>query len=78
MSLWAIMEYREEAAPMMLRDGALLMRGGGRKKGGERTGGRGELKREGPKEIISRADGRQKDGQRGDRGCRELIFWSCF
>jgi hypothetical protein len=23
--------YREEAAPMMLKDGALLMRGGGRK-----------------------------------------------
>jgi len=36
------MEYREEAAPMMLRDGAPLMRGGGRKKGGVRTGGRGE------------------------------------
>ncbi len=28
---------------MMLRDGALLMRGGGRKKGDARTGGRGEL-----------------------------------
>jgi hypothetical protein len=52
------MEYREEAAPMMLKDGALLMRGGGRKKGDERTGGHGELKREGPKEIISKADGR--------------------
>jgi hypothetical protein len=26
LSLWAIMEYREEAAPMMLKDGALLMR----------------------------------------------------
>jgi hypothetical protein len=37
------MEYREEAALTMLRDGALLMRGGGRKKGGKRTGGRGEL-----------------------------------
>jgi hypothetical protein len=37
------MEYREEVTPMMLRDGALLMRGGGRKKGGARTGGRGEL-----------------------------------
>ncbi len=43
LSLWAIMEYREEAALTMLRDGALLMRGGGRKKGGKRTGGRGEL-----------------------------------
>jgi hypothetical protein len=61
------MEYREEAAPMMRRDGALLMRGGGRKKGGERTGGCGELKREGPEGIISKADGRQKDGRRGDR-----------
>jgi hypothetical protein len=28
---------------MMLRDGALLMRGGGRKKGGARTRGHGEL-----------------------------------
>jgi hypothetical protein len=37
------MEYREEAAQMRLRDGALLMRGSGRKKGGVRTGGRGEL-----------------------------------
>jgi len=62
------MEYREEAVPMMLRDGALLMRGGGRKKSGERTRGRVELKREGPKEIISRADGRQKYGRRGDGG----------
>ncbi len=52
---------------MMRRDGALLMRGGGRKKGDERTGGRGELKRQGPEGIISKADGRQKDGRRGDR-----------
>jgi len=37
------MDYREEAARMMLRDGALLMRGGGRKKGDARIGGRGEL-----------------------------------
>jgi len=36
------MEYREEAPPMMLGDGALLMRGGGRKAGDERTGGDGE------------------------------------
>jgi hypothetical protein len=28
---------------MMLRDGALLMRGGGRKEGSARTGGRGEV-----------------------------------
>ncbi len=41
--MWAIMEYREEAAQMKLRDGALLMRGGGRKKGGAMTRGRGEL-----------------------------------
>ncbi len=66
--MWAIMEYREEATPMMLRDGALLMKGGGRKKGGERTGGRGEL-------MAGRSRGHQKkgrwetgkDGRRGDR-----------
>jgi hypothetical protein len=39
------MEYKEEAAPMMLRDGALLMRGGGRKAGGERTRGREDKRR---------------------------------
>jgi hypothetical protein len=33
--LWAIVEYREEAAPMMLKDGTLLMKGGGRKEGGD-------------------------------------------
>jgi len=38
LSLWAIMEYREKAALMMLRDGALLMREGGRRKD-KRTGG---------------------------------------
>jgi hypothetical protein len=37
------MEYREEATLMMLRDGALLMRGGERKKDNMRIGGRGEL-----------------------------------
>ncbi len=36
---------------MMLRDGVLLMRGGGRKKGGERIGGCGEL-------IVGRSRGR--------------------
>jgi hypothetical protein len=37
------MEYRKEAAPMMVRDGAVLMRGGGRKEGGKRMRGGGEL-----------------------------------
>jgi hypothetical protein len=37
------MEYREKAVPMMLKDGALLMRGGGRKERGKRTGGGSEL-----------------------------------
>jgi hypothetical protein len=75
-SLWAIMEYREEASPMMLRDGALLMRGGGRKAGGERTRGQEavvsvELKD--PDEVIRKADGRRG---RTDlvviESCREL------
>jgi hypothetical protein len=37
------MEYKKEAAPMMVRDGAVLMRGGGKKEGGKRTRGGGEL-----------------------------------
>jgi hypothetical protein len=37
------MECRKEAAPMMVRDGAALMRGGGRKEGGKRTGGGAEM-----------------------------------
>jgi len=40
---WAVMECRKEAAPMMVRDGAALMRGGGRKEGGKRTGGGAKL-----------------------------------
>jgi hypothetical protein len=42
---WAIMEYMEEATSMMLRDGAPLMRGGGRKAGGERTRGQEDKRR---------------------------------
>jgi hypothetical protein len=33
---WVVMECRKEAAPMMVRDGATLMRGGGRKEGGKK------------------------------------------
>jgi len=36
------MECRKEAARMMVRDGAVLMRGGGRKEGGRRIEGGGE------------------------------------
>jgi hypothetical protein len=39
------MEYREEVAPMMLRDGTLLMRGGGRKAGGKRARGQEDRRR---------------------------------
>ncbi len=62
---------------MMLRDGALLMRGGGRKAGGKRTRGQeavvsGKLKD--PDEVIRKADGRWK---RTDlvviKSCRELL-----
>ncbi len=38
-----VMECRKEAAQMMVRHGAVLMRGSGRKKGGKRTEGGGEL-----------------------------------
>jgi hypothetical protein len=38
-----VMECRKEAARMMVRHGAVLMRGGGRKEGGKRTEGGGEL-----------------------------------
>jgi hypothetical protein len=34
---WGVMECRKEAARMMVRDGAVLMRGGGRNKNGKRT-----------------------------------------
>jgi len=37
------MECRKEAVPMMVRDGATLMRGAGRKEGGKRTWGGAEL-----------------------------------
>jgi hypothetical protein len=37
-----VMECRKEAAQMMVRHGAVLMRGGGRKEGGKRTEGGGE------------------------------------
>jgi hypothetical protein len=37
------MECRKEAARMMVRHGAILTRGGGRKEGGKRTEGGGEL-----------------------------------
>jgi hypothetical protein len=36
------MECKKEATRMMVRDGAVLMRGGGRKEGGKRTEGGGE------------------------------------
>jgi hypothetical protein len=54
------MEYREEAAPMMLRDGALDE---GRWKEDERTRGQeatvsGELKD--PDDVIRKADGRRR------------------
>jgi len=61
LSLWAIMEYREEAALMMLRDGALLMRGGGRKKDGARTGGRSEL-------MTGRSKRDHRQGECGTEG----------
>ncbi len=38
-----VMECRKEAVRMMVRHGAVLMRGGGRKEGGKRTEGGGEL-----------------------------------
>ncbi len=38
-----VMECRKEAARMMVRNGVVLMRGGGRKEGGKRTEGGGEL-----------------------------------
>jgi hypothetical protein len=38
-----VMECKKEAARMMVRHGAVLMRGGGRKEGGKRTEGGGEL-----------------------------------
>jgi hypothetical protein len=38
-----VMECRKEAARMMVRHGAVLMRGGGRKEGSKRTKGGGEL-----------------------------------
>jgi len=34
---WGVMECRKEAARMMVRDGVVLMRGGGRNKGRKRT-----------------------------------------
>jgi hypothetical protein len=37
-----VMECKKEAARMMGRHGAVLMRGGGRKEGGKRTEGGGE------------------------------------
>jgi len=37
------MECKKEAAPMMVRDGATLMRGAGRKEGGKRTWGGAKL-----------------------------------
>jgi hypothetical protein len=38
-----VMECRKEAARMMVRHGAVLMTGGGRKEGGKRIEGGGEL-----------------------------------
>jgi hypothetical protein len=70
------MEYKEEATPMMLRDGALLMRGGGRKVGDERTRGHEAVvsgKLRDLDEVIRKADGRRR---RTDlvviESCREL------
>jgi len=51
-----VMECRKEAARMMVRNGAILMRGGGRNEGGKRTKGCGGVMaggREG-KKVVDR------------------------
>jgi hypothetical protein len=71
------MEYREEVVPMMLGDGALLMKGGGRKAGGKRTRGQEAVvsrrAKKDPDNVIRKADGRRR---RMDlvviESCREL------
>ncbi len=61
------MECRKEAARMMVRHGAVLMRGGGRKEGGKRTEGGGELiATGGPDESTGNVDARHVES------CREL------
>jgi len=59
-----VMECRKEAAQMMVRHGAVLMRGGGRKEGGKRTKGGGEL-------IAARGSKRMNRQCRCET-CREL------
>jgi hypothetical protein len=80
------MECRKEAAPMMVRDGATLMRGAGRREGGKRIGGGAGLMAGRSRRMerkcrcgtkVDRRSGKVDARQREKDGVLENCFLSC-